>query len=330
MLRRNTKIISLICATILSVSLLAGCSSSNEKSENTSSNAKVEEKVDDSKEKKDTNEKYVNEEYIVSIDWLKENLNSDKVIIVDTRDNKDYKKGHIKNAINVTWQDLSNMEGKGGDEKWATLLEKDALSAKLSELGLSKDKTIVLYTSKNGWGEDGRVEWSLKSAGYNDVKMLNGGIDLWESEKLETSKDDVPFKKAEVKVDKIDESLNITTDELKGKVDKIKVIDTREKDEYEGATKYGEARGGHIPGAINITFNTLYNEDGTLKSQSEIEKIMTDNGIKKDDEIVTYCTSGIRSGHMAMVLKLAGYENVKNYDQSYIRWAAINDLKVEK
>lgn len=95
---------------------------------------------------------------------------------------------------------------------------------------------------------------------------------------------------------------NITTEELKKDYDQYKIIDVREKEEYDGATKYGEARGGHLPNAINITFNQLYNEDGTIKSSKEIEKI----------------------------LENAGYKNVQNYDASFYEWAGDEVNKLEK
>lgn len=123
---------------------------------------------------------------------------------------------------------------------------------------------------------------------------------------------------------------NITTEELKKNYDQYKIIDVREKEEYDGATKYGEARGGHLPNAINITFNQLYNEDGTIKSSKEIEKILEKAGIKKDDRIVTYCTAGIRSAHMTLALENAGYKNVQNYDASFYEWAGDEVNKLEK
>ncbi|GAA0127277.1 sulfurtransferase [Clostridium sp. CTA-19] len=323
MLRNNKKIVALLCAVVMTSSIFIGCSSNNEAKKD-GNNAAQEQKQENKKEedKKETAKEYINKDYIVDADWLKENIDNKDVVIVDCRESKDYKKGHIKNAINIVWKDLSNDENN--------VLDAEALSKKLSEFGLAKDKTIVLYGVKGSWGEDGRVQWTLRYAGLENAKMLNGGFDLWQSKEYETSKEEVKPTAAEVKVDSFKEDLNITTEHLKENLGKVKIIDTREKDEYEGATKYGEARGGHLPGAININFSTLYNEDGTLKSQDEIEKIMTDNGINKEDEIVTYCTSGIRSGHMAMVLRLAGYNNAKNYDASYVAWAGTPDLEVEK
>ena len=272
---------------------------------------------------------YTNNDLLVSADWLKDNLNN--VVVLDARPADSYAAKHITNAINVTWQQFTDMENKkAGDKGFGDLLEASKLGDAIGKLGIDGTKTIVVYGAPpTGWAEDGRIAWTLKSAGLKNVKILNGGWTAWES-KGYTSDTNVPSVTAAVyKVSAIDSSLNATTEYISSNLGKIKIIDAREADEYNGAVKYGEARGGHLPGAINITWTKLYNTDGTVKSQKEIEAIMTENGISKTDEIVTYCTKGIRSADMELILNMAGY-NAKNYDASYYEWAGDSSLTVEK
>jgi thiosulfate/3-mercaptopyruvate sulfurtransferase len=272
---------------------------------------------------------YTNNDLLVSADWVKDNL--DKVVILDARDAKSYAAKHIPNAINVAWPQFTDMENKkSGDKGFGVLLEASKLADAIGKLGIDGTKTIVVYgTPPSGWAEDGRIAWTLKSAGLKDVKILNGGWTAWES-KSYASDTNVPSVTATAfKISAIDTSLNATTDYIKSNLGKIKIIDAREADEYAGAVKYGEARGGHLPNAINITWTQLYNSDGTVKSQTEIETILTDKGISKTDEIVAYCTKGIRSADMTLILKMAGY-NAKNYDASYYEWAGDSSLTVEK
>ena len=101
----------------------------------------------------------------------------------------------------------------------------------------------------------------------------------------------------------------------------------RTEEEYEGAVKYNEAKGGHLPGAIFMPYTDLFREGGTLRSQADIEQMMTDAGISKEDKIVAYCTGGIRSAYMQLVLEMAGYENTWNYDQSFWRWAVVGEVE---
>ncbi|MPM32315.1 Sulfur carrier protein TtuD [bioreactor metagenome] len=74
----------------------------------------------------------------------------------------------------------------------------------------------------------------------------------------------------------------------------------------------------------------MLNSNGTVKSQKDIEALLTSKGISKEDEIATYCTKGIRSAHMSLILNMAGYTKAKNYDASFYEWAGDNHLDVVK
>lgn len=275
---------------------------------------------------------FVDTSYIASADWLKENMEKENVLILDARGADTHKKGHIPGAIAVMWQEFASMEGAPGKEpNWGTVLEPKALSEKLSAYGITKDKEIIVYTtSPDGWGEDGRIVWMLRRAGFDNSKILDGGFDFWKSKGYEVSKDDIKPTPATVLIEELDSKTNIDTEELASKLGNVVIIDVRGKDEYEGSTNYGEPRGGHLPGAINITFNEFLNKNGTLKTAKEIKDILDDNGISKDDEIVTYCTAGIRSAHMQIVLTMMGYDNARNYDASFYGWSGNTDLEVVK
>ena len=268
-------------------------------------------------------------ETFVSTEWLSKN--KDNVKIIDAR-GKAYKLGHIPNAIETNWKFLSDMDADFGSEKWGTVLEIDELSKKLNKLGLKSTDEIVIYSKTLGaWGEDGRLYWTLKMAGFENIHILDGGIDKWKSENRKTTIFKTEYPEITNSIVKWDDSRTITTDEIIKEFDNLVIIDTREEDEYLGAIKFGEARGGHILGSINIPFNLFLENDGTLKDTKVIEKILKSKGIKSKNnmKIVTYCTAGIRSAHMQVVLEKLGY-NVRNYDSSFYRWAALETLKLEK
>ncbi|MBW9157203.1 sulfurtransferase [Clostridium sp. FP2] len=320
--KRSKKFLSLLVSTILVGSLLVGCTTNKTAEKKTTTAVTQTEK---------TKATYADGSYITDAKWLSQNLKNKDILILDARSDKDYAKGHIPGAINVAWQGFSNMEGKPGDKGWGVVLSDDKLSEKLSAIGVDKTKTIVIYAdNKSGWGEDGRFVWMLKMAGIENAKMLNGGFNFWESSKYEVSKEVTAPVASKFKVENSNKAGTINTEELAAKLGKVKILDSREKDEYNGAVKFGEARGGHIPGAINLTFNSLFKEDKTFKSAGEIEAIFKAAGLNKEDEIVTYCTAGIRSAHLALALRMMGYNNVKNYDESFYTWAKDASLKVEK
>ena len=267
------------------------------------------------------------QQYYVDAKWLKDNL--DKVIIIDANTDKLYNNNHIKGAINITWQSVSNMTPKQGEIGWGVILPKEELEKKLGNFGINNDKTIIIYNDPKGLGEEGRILWTLRVAGLKNTKILNGGLPTWISAGGETSKEATTLKPVDFKIEKYDDSLIANTDYVKNNLDKIKLIDTRSPEENQGKTNHGEKALGRIPSSIYLNYADLYNIDGTIKSISEIKEILTQLGIKQDDEIVTYCTVGIRSGFTAEILQMAGYTKAKNYNASFSEWAGLG-LEVEK
>lgn len=267
-------------------------------------------------------------EYIVDANYAKEQLENDNAILLDARGEKLAKKGTIKGAVSTSWQNLSNVEIEKGDYDWGLILEPEVLSQRLGDLGLSKDKEIILFAEgPEGWGEDARILWTLKSAGYENIKMVDGGLKALIASGLEESKEIKKLNPVEVEIDSMDYERVINTKELEESFDEYVILDVREDREYEGGTYYGEEKGGHIPGAIQMKFLDLFDEDGYLKSNEEIDSMFEEANISKDDKIVAYCTSGIRSAYTQLVMEMLDYEVAKNYDGSYNTWCFHNEVE---
>ena len=283
------------------------------------------ETTDTAKAKKET-EAFTGE-YIVNADYVKKNL--DDVILIDARGEEEANKGTVKGATAIGWQNLASVEeGASGDEKWGLVLEPKELAKRLGEKGIAKDKEIVLFAgAQKGWGDDGRIAWELLAAGYKDVKMVDGGFAALKKAGLETDIESTKLDPVDVTIDSIDQTHIIRTDELKKDYDEYKIVDVREDKEYEGDVLYGEAKGGHLPDAIHIPFTDLFNSNGKLKSKKDLTKLFEDAGLAKEDKIVTYCTAGIRSAYMELVMDMCGFKQVKNYDGSYYRWAKVEDVE---
>ena len=91
----------------------------------------------------------------ISVKNLNSLINEPNVIIVDLRDETDYKKMHVKNAININY------------EKFFDHLEK-----------LDKSKTIVLYCERGSLSLI--VAKKLSEMGYR-VKTVIGGINMYKA-----------------------------------------------------------------------------------------------------------------------------------------------------
>lgn len=259
--------------------------------------------------------------------WLKANLT--KVTLVDARPEKDFNKGHIQGAVSAPWQNFVDMQGKPGNPGWGVLLPKDQLSAKFGALGIDGKRPLVVYAQPPGWGEDGRVAWTAMMAGIREVKILDGGYEAWKKADGEISTESPQVSNHSMAISALDEGLTATTEWIYSRMGRIKIVDSRSGLEFDGAKLYGEVRGGHLPGAQLIAHKTMFNKDNTIKSDDELKQMFISAGLTPDDEIVTYCTAGIRSAHMALVMRMVGFDKARNYDASFYEWAAMKQLPLE-
>ena len=248
----------------------------------------------------------------VSVAWLKEHAGD--VVVVDARSASDYDTQHIPGSVNLHWTSLSDASVSQGEAGWAELPDAAELAAAVSALGIDNTLPVVVYTdSLDGWGEDGRILWTLRKAGVEDVYILDGGWTKW----LFEQGTHVPGVEAE----DLDPISQVVTASGKEHAATATLVDARGADEFAGETTMGEARAGHIPGAVSVPSVDLYNEDATLKSEDELRSLFADAGLSEGDEIIVYCTGGVRAANVAEVLTALGYQNVSVYTAGFSEWA---------
>jgi thiosulfate/3-mercaptopyruvate sulfurtransferase len=109
------------------------------------------------------------------------------------------------------------------------------------------------------------------------------------------------------------------------------LVDVRSPDEYAGRLlapahlpQEQAQRGGHIPTAANIPWSKAANDDGTFRSDDELEKLYADAGIDFSKDTIAYCRIGERSAHTWFVLhEILDQPNVKNYDGSWTEYGSL-------
>lgn len=268
--------------------------------------------------------------YVYSAAQAKKALKSKSAKLVDTRGASVVKKqGTIKGATTMTWQQISHFgttDGtKLGSKNFCRSLSAKGMSKALGKLGLGVNDKIILISdgyASDGWGDDGRVAWQLIQCGYKNVHIVNGGVSALKKAGMKTTKTPAKAKAKKVTIKKVNTtSHEVTTAQLVKNYSKYKIIDSRAKSEFSGKTTYGEKSAGHLRGAKNVPFNTMFNKNGTLKSKASLEKMFKKAGIKKSDYVVTYCTGGIRSAYMQLVLEQLGYKHTYNCAESAYRFA---------
>lgn len=227
-----------------------------------------------------------------------------------------------------TWQQFSRQDAP---YRGLLLDDPDALSTQLMNHGVHESSQVfVLDDPGNGWGEGGRLVWMLRSIGHEDAHLVllpeGGELPSGVLDSIEASRASAPETATPAPI-VWSEELLATTEEIQSLLDEatpeeVVFIDTREEREYEGETPYGEQRGGHLPGAVHVYFKTLLTPDGALRPEEELLDILSEQGITRDKRIVAYCTGGIRSAWLVVVLRALGFENVENYAGSMWEWSA--------
>ena len=253
-------------------------------------------------------------------------------ILIDTRPSWKYLLGHIPGAINLSsWKEFTiKSNGVHGQINQ----DKEFIVQKLRSLGIDPQKTIVIYGDlSDKWRTDGRFFWMLEFYGFKRVALLKGGFQNWEKagfsktrgfgqtpkpSALETS--DINFNR-EVLANQSWIASRLGSQD-------IALIDNREKHEFDGATPYGSSRGGHIPGALHIDWREFFKADGNLKTRETLDSLLKSKGIQSNQEIVVYCTGGVRSAMAYFVFRHLGYK-VRNYDGSWWDWSHNPNLPIE-
>ncbi len=270
-------------------------------------------------------------DYVISAADLKTKIDAkETMILVDTR-GIGAAAETAQNAITINWKDISlsdkqtgNNKRAAGDEGFARSLPAADMGQKLGALGLGLNDQIILFSDghvSGGWGDDGRIAWQLFQCGYTNVKMVNGGLAAMKTAGIPVQKGPSKAAAKAVTVAGLNTDHDITTKDLLDHFADYKIIDVRANAEFDGEVLYGEKSGGHIKGALHIRFTDLFRYNGTLKSADELKAMFKAAGLNETDKVVTYCTGGIRSAYMQLVLQMVGYQNTYNYAESAYRWS---------
>ena len=265
------------------------------------------------------------ENSLVSVQWVEDNLDTDGIVLIEVdEDTTAYDKGHIKGAIKLDWTtDLQ-------DQVRRDFVNKEQFEALLSERGVANDDTVVLYGGNNNWFA-AYAYWYFKLYGHQDVKLMDGGRKKWELDSRELV-EEVPNRPATTyTAQDQDRSIRAFRDEVVAAIGTQNLVDVRSPDEYAGRLlapahlpQEQAQRAGHIPSAINVPWSKAANDDGTFKSDEELNALYNEVGFDEDKDTIALCRIGERSSLTWFVLQeLLGKKNVKNYDGSWTEYGSL-------
>ena len=270
-------------------------------------------------------QQYAHPERLVTTGWLAEKIGTPGLVVLES--NEDillYDLGHVPGAVKIDWHTELN------DPVMRDYLNGEQFAALMAKKGVSRDDTVVIYGDKSNWWATYAL-WVFTLFGHEDVRILNGGRDLWIAEGRELTKEIPEISPTDYPVvERNDEAIRAFKDDVLAHLGKP-LVDVRSPEEYSGERTHmpaypeeGALRGGHIPSAVSVPWAKAANEDGTFKSLDELTALYRDeHGITGEEDVIAYCRIGERSSHTWFVLKyLMGIDNVRNYDGSWTEWGS--------
>ncbi|WOC11177.1 sulfurtransferase [Gordonia sp. MP11Mi] len=264
---------------------------------------------------------FAHPERLVSTEWLSAHLGAPGLKIVESdEDVLLYDIGHIPTAQKVDWHLHLN------DPVTRDYIDGEQFAKLMSDKGISRDDTVVIYGDKNNWWAAYAL-WVFTLFGHEDVRLLDGGRDAWMDEQRDTSFDVPAYPPTDYPiVERDDASIRAFADDVLTSLGTTPLIDVRSPQEYTGERTHmpdypeeGALRGGHIPTAVSIPWAKAAAPDSRFRSRPELEEIY--GAFDPTTPTIAYCRIGERSSHTWFVLTyLLGFSNVRNYDGSWTEW----------
>ncbi len=267
------------------------------------------------------------ETLLVTVDWLGGHLSDPSLVLLQIGEKKDYDKGHIPGAQFLEYESISTPHGQG---LMLELPPVEQLVSVFERLGVSNRSHVILYFGTNWMTPTTRVYWTLDYLGLGDrTSILNGGLVAWQAthhpvstEIKQSAKGSIkPAPRKEIVADAEWVSSHL---QQAG----ITIIDARTHEFYDGSQSDGNPRSGHIPGAANLSYLDVVDQDNNkFKSPDALKELFRAAGLKPGNLMVSYCHIGQRATVLYFTAKMLGYD-AKMYDGSWEDWSRRKDLPI--
>ena len=274
---------------------------------------------------------------LVSTKWLKNHLEAPDIKILDAswylpKENRkpeiEFDNCHIPGAMFFDIDEVCDLDS----DLPHMLPSPEKFASRVKALGIGDGHRVIVYDG-DGLFSAARVWWMFRVFGFADIAVLDGGLPKWKEEGFQVSNRTKSIQNYHFTARKnslmISNLKDVLEASLKGTA---QIIDARAPERFFGAAPEPRPglQSGHIPGAINICFSELLNEDRTLKANLDLKNIFDSSGIDLDKAIITSCGSGVTAAILNLALEKLGAKNVSLYDGSWCEWGSKKNLDVEK
>lgn len=184
----------------------------------------------------------------------------------------------------------------------------EAFQAAAQRWGINPDSQVVVYDATRALAA-ARAWWLLRHAGFDNVRVLNGGLDTWigagyplEQGPITAVPGTVELGWGRLPTIDIDQA-----DHFPGVL-----LDARAFERYTGATEPIDPRAGHIAGALSNPTTENLGVDGRFLDPSELAERFAALGVQASEggerHVAAYCGSGVTAAHQILALEIIGIQ----------------------
>jgi thiosulfate/3-mercaptopyruvate sulfurtransferase len=237
----------------------------------------------------------------------------------------EFAKGHIPGATYVDVDaELAAPPGAGGRHP---LPEPHHFVTAMRRHGVRNDRPVVVY---DAWGgrAAARAWWLLRDYGHQDVRVLDGGWQAWQSVggPVEVSPPTTTTPHGPGDFDGRPGHLPmVEADGIRGVA---VMVDARAPERYRGETEPVDPVAGHIPGAVNVPTARNLDNHGHFRDRHELARVYAEVGVEPGADVAAYCGSGVTACHDVLGMAIAGIE-AKLYPGSWSNWITDPQRPVE-
>jgi len=272
---------------------------------------------------------------LVSTDWLAAHLKDPDLRVLDGtwfmpsegRDARaEYAQSHIPGARFFDIDEISDQRSEL--PHMAPPVEK--FMSRMRAMGVGDGHQVVVYDA-HGLFSAARVWWLFRLMGQDNIAVLDGGFPKWVAEGRETEDMEPVIRDRHMTVRRQAHMIkDVTQVSAASKLGDWQILDARAPGRFRGDEPEPREglRSGHIPGARNVHYRDLLDEDGTMKDADGLRAALSAAGADLSKPVITTCGSGVTAAIINLALERLGKTDHALYDGSWTEWGAFPTVPV--